>query len=37
MGRRAIRTQRTPEAFKELSAEMRKREADLGHPAGAKH
>ena len=33
MGRRAIRAQRTPEALEELSAEMRKREADLGRPA----
>ena len=32
MGRRAIRAQRTPEALEELSAEMRKREADLGQP-----
>jgi hypothetical protein len=32
MGRRAIRAQQTPEALTELSAEIRKREADLSAP-----
>lgn len=33
MARRAIRAQRSPEALKDLSAEIRKREADLKPPA----
>jgi prefoldin subunit 5 len=33
MGRRAIRSQRTPEALEELRAEMREREAHLGRLA----
>jgi hypothetical protein len=32
MGRRAIRAQRSPEALKELSGEIRKREAELSRP-----
>jgi hypothetical protein len=37
MGRRAIRAQRTPEALKDLSSEIRKRQADLGPAASKGH